>query len=98
MVIATNGTILKYNSGVKVDFPIGISGMGDKTKIYTNADVTNLYVLDPTGKRIVILNKSGAIIQTLTSSQFNDLKDFAVDETSKIIYVLNNNQLLKVSF
>lgn len=96
--IATNGTILKYNSGVKVDFPIGISGLGDKTKIYTNADVTNLYVLDPTGKRIVILNKSGAIIQTLTSSQFNDLKDFAVDETSKIIYVLNNNQLLKVSF
>lgn len=96
--IATNGTILKYNSGVKQDFPIGITGLGNRTKIFTDADVTNLYVLDPAGKRIVILSKTGTVIQTLTSGQFTDLKDFAVDETGKTIFVLNNNQLLKVSF
>lgn len=96
--IASNGTILKYNAGVKVDFPIGISNLPNNTKLYTDADVTNLYVLDPTGKRIVILNKTGAVVQTLTSGQFNDLKDFTVDEATKTIYVLNNNQLLKVSF
>lgn len=96
--IATNGTILKYNSGAKVDFPLGVSSLPNTTKIYTQTDFANLYILDPAGKRIVIVNKSGAVVQTLTSEKFNDLKDFAVDEKGKLIYVLNNNQLLKVSF
>lgn len=96
--IAANGTILKYNSGERQEFNLGITGLNDKTRIYTNSDLDNLYVLDPAGKRIVILTKTGATVQTLTSSQFNDLKDFTVDETAKTIYVLNNNQLLKVSF
>ncbi len=96
--IAAGGTILKYNSGARVDFNLGASGLGEKTRIYANSDTTNLYVLDPEGKRILILSKTGSLIQTLTSSQFNSLKDFAVDETAKTIYVLNNNQLLKVSF
>lgn len=96
--IATNGTILKYNSGAKQDFPVGLTGLPNNTKIYTENGFTNLYVLDPAGKRIVVLNKTGAVVQTLTSSKFNDLKDFYVDEKGKAIFVLNNNQLLKVSF
>lgn len=96
--IASNGTISKFNSGAKVDFPVGISDLPDNTKIYTENGFTNLYVLDPAAKRIVVLNKDGAVLQTLTNGQFNDLKDFYVDEKGKTIYVLNNNQLLKVSF
>lgn len=96
--IATNGTILKYNSGTKQEFSIGLSNLSDKTKLFTDANVKNIYVLDPPNKRIVVLSKEGAIVQTLASSEFNDLKDFAVDEASKTIYVLNNNQLLQVDF
>ncbi|HEX3099346.1 MAG TPA: hypothetical protein VHQ41_00030 [Patescibacteria group bacterium] len=96
--IATNGTILKYNSGAKQEFNVGVSNLPDTTKIYTENGFANLYVLDPAGKRILVLSKAGAVIQTLTNGQFNDLKDFSVDEKGKAIYVLNNNQLLKVSF
>ncbi len=96
--IAANGTILKYNAGTKQEFNIGVSNLPDNTKIYTENGFTNLYVLDPAGKRIVVLTKEGAVTQTLTNNQFNDLKDFYVDEKGKAIYVLNNNQLLKVSF
>ncbi len=96
--ISANGTILKYNSGTKADFNLGVGTLSVNTKIYTDNGVTNLYVLDPGNKRILILNKTGAVVQTLTSNQFNDLKDFTVDEKGKAIYVLNNNQLLKVSF
>lgn len=96
--IAEGGTILKFNSGAKQDFNLGVSGLSDSTKLYTENGFTNLYVLDPGNKRIFILNKTGAVVQTLTSGQFNDLKDFTVDEKGKAIYVLNNNQLLKVSF
>jgi hypothetical protein len=96
--IATGGTILKYNAGKKVDFNIGVTNLPDNTKLYTENGFTNLYVLDPAGKRIVVLGKDGKVVQTLTSGQFNDLKDFYVDEKGKAVYVLNNNQLLKVSF
>ena len=96
--IAANGTILKYNAGVKQEFNVGVSNLPDNTKIYTENGFTNLYVLDPAGKRILVMNKEGGVLQTLTSSQFNDLKDFYVDEKAKAIYALNNNQLLKVSF
>jgi hypothetical protein len=94
--IATGGTILKYNTGEKQEFNLGVSNLPDNTKIYTENGFTNLYVLDPAGKRIVVLNKDGAVVQTLTSDQFNDLKDFYVDEKAGVAYVLNNNQLLKV--
>ena len=96
--IAANGTILKYNAGAKQEFNVGVSNLPDNTKIYTENGFTNLYVLDPAGKRILVMNKEGGVLQTLTSSQFNDLKDLYVDEKAKAIYVLNNNQLLKVSF
>jgi hypothetical protein len=96
--IAANGTILKFNSGKKQDFTVGVADLPDNTQLYTENGFTNLYVLDPAGKRIVVLNKNGAVVQTLTNSAFNDLKDFTVDEKGKAIYVLNNNQLLKVSF
>lgn len=96
--IAANGTITKYNSGAKQEFTLGVSSLSDSTKIYTENGFTNLYVLDPGNKRILILDKTGAVVQTLTSSQFNDLKDFTVDEKGKAIYILNNNQLLKATF
>ena len=94
----SNGTIFKYNSGAKQDFNLGVSALSDNTKIYTENGMTNLYVLDPGNRRILILDKTGSVIQTLTSGQFNDLKDFSVDEKNKSIFVLNNNQLLRVNF
>jgi hypothetical protein len=96
--IAAGGTILKYNSGTKQEYTPGISNLPDSAQLYTENGFANLYVLDPVNKRIVALNKDGAVVQTITSDQFNDLKDFYVDEKGKTIYVLNNNQLLKVSF
>ena len=48
--IAAGGTILKYNSGTKQDFNVGVSNLGNTTKLYTENGFTNLYVLDPAGK------------------------------------------------
>lgn len=96
--VATNGTILKYNSGKKQDFSVGIADLSNTTKLYTQNDFTNLYILDSGNKRIVILDKKGALVKTMTSDQFTELKDFAVDEKAKIIYILNGSELLQVKF
>lgn len=96
--IATNGTILKFNSGAKQDFSPAVSGLSSKTKLYTQVDYTNIYVLDSESKKIIILRKDGGLVSNLTSDKFTEPKDFAVDETNKTIYVLNGSELLKVGF
>lgn len=96
--IASGGTIHKFNSGEKQDFSIGVSAISSTAKLYTQIDYNYIYVLDIGNKRIVILNKDGSKFTTLVSDQFNDLKDFAVDETNKTIYVLNSSNLLEVKF
>ncbi len=94
--IATGGTILKFNSGARQEFTPGVTSLSDTTKLYTQPDFTNLYVLDKGNKRVVILSKSGSLVKTITSDQFNDLKDFSVDEKGKTIYILNNTSLLSI--
>ncbi|MDQ3018563.1 MAG: hypothetical protein M3Q64_01690 [bacterium] len=96
--ITAGGTILKFNSGARQDFTPQVSRLSDNVKIVTQADFNNIYLLDIGNKRIVILNKNGELIKSLTSTQFNDLKDFTVDEKSKTMFILNNTALLKVSY
>ncbi len=96
--IAAGGTILKYNSGAKQDFSTSLNNLSNSTHLYTEANYANLYVMDPGNKRISILGKNGALIKTLTSDSFSDLKDFYVDEKGKAIYILNGSSLLKVKF
>jgi hypothetical protein len=94
--VAANSTILKYNSGKKVDFNLGVSGLSDSAKLFTQNDFTNLYILDNGNKRLIIVNKTGALVRTITSDQFTELKDFAVDEKGKAVYILNGSELLQV--
>lgn len=96
--IATNGTILKYNSGAKQEFSPAIKDLSSTTKLYTQVDYNYIYILDAGNKRIVVLNKDGSMVSTITSKDFDNLKDFAIEENSRTIFVLNGNNLLKVKF
>ncbi len=49
-----------------------------------------LYLLEPVQKRIIILNKSGAISKQYQSEKFDNLLDFAVSENGKTIWLLND--------
>ncbi len=96
--IAAGGTILKYNSGAKQDFTPKVTSISGNSKLYTQVDYKNLYVLDIGNKRIIILDKNGGLVKSLTSDQFNDMKDFYVDEKTSTIYILNNTNLLQVKY
>lgn len=65
-----------------------------KGKIRTSSGSNFIYVLDPSGKRIIVWNKEGRLVAQYRSSRFDDLKDLAFDEKKKEIYVLNKNQVL----
>ncbi len=96
--IATGGNILKYNSGARQEFTPNISGLSNSIKLYTQVDYTNLYVLDISNKRIIVLGKDGSLVATLTSKDFDNLKDFAIEESTRTIFVLNGSALLRVKY
>lgn len=96
--ILSGGTIHKFNSGAKQPFSPAVTNFSDAGKIYTQVNYQYIYVLDPGQKRIVIMNKDGGMIKTLASDRFTDLRDFAVDESSRTIYILNGSELLSTKF
>ncbi len=57
----------------------------------------NLYILEPSNNRILILTKSGDIVKQFQSEKFDNLKDFTVSEDGKIIYFLNGNEIYQIS-
>lgn len=95
----TSSGVKKYLSGRLTAFSwpsliIPFSGSG---KIYTQKDYNYLYVLDSGNNRILVLDKKGGLINILKNDRFSKLKDFAVDEKNKVIYLLNDASLLKAN-
>jgi hypothetical protein len=99
-VALSSGNILKFQSGKHQDFKLNLaSPLSGNLKLYTENGFNYLYVLDRQNKTILVIKKNGADAGALqisyTSDQFNNLKDFAVDEKNKLIFVLNGTSLLK---
>ena len=68
------------------------------SKIWTSSSLPYLYVLEPEQKRILILDKAGQIIKQYQSEKFDNIKDFAISEDGKTIYLLNDFQLYRINF
>ncbi len=92
-VLNSNGTIQKFLNGAHDDFttPSLKTPMKTPTKIVTNENLKNVYILDPANKRIVITKKTGALLKELVSDQFSDTKDLVVDENKSTGYVISGN-------
>jgi len=98
--ILTDSGIIKYSAGKLADFnmPYLSSPFEGSGKIYTEVGFKNLYLMDAKNKRILILDKKGNLVSTLTSDSFTNLVDFSVDENTRTIYLLNDSSLLKLNF
>lgn len=91
--------IFKFYGGKAENFmePIIEPKAKSLTKIFTNLDTKYLYVLDPTGKRIVTLNKEGELIQQYLFETLPSLTDFIVNEKEKAIYLLSENKIYQAT-
>ncbi|MBI4359916.1 MAG: hypothetical protein HY564_02390 [Candidatus Jacksonbacteria bacterium] len=98
-VLKNNGDILKLFKGAQESFTFSISpALKTPAKLFTDLDLKNLYILDPGTNRIVILGKDGKVIAQFTAEEFSRIKDFAVDESEKKIYVLDEEAVFTVKF
>lgn len=91
LYILTPDNVLAFANGKKEELNLEkISpALEDATKIQTTVNAPRIYILEPKNKRIVVFDKTGKLLAQYTSEKFNDLKDIAIDEVGKKLYVLN---------
>lgn len=104
-ILKNNGQILKFYKGVIKDFKLQKikPALLNPLKIHADSNSKFLYILDPPNKRIIVFNKecgdsACALESQYTSENFDNLKDFTIDEKNKIIYALNGSEVYKVNF
>ena len=95
-VLKNNGEVIKLLRGKKIDFNLEkIEPALDRAdKIYVSPEQKYIYILDHAGKRLIIFDKTGQFILQYQSPRFDDVKDFAIDEINKKIYLLNANMII----
>ncbi len=98
-VLLQDGTILRFTRG-NLD-PVTVSGLDKKlvnpTKIFTNTDTNNVYILDIGNKRIVVLSKTGAYQAQYQADIIKSAKDFDVFEKDKKILILADNKIHEIA-
>lgn len=93
----SNGEIIKLTNGYKDDFVTNIDPpLSSPTKIWTSADSLYLYILEPSKKRLIVLDKEGKLKNQYFGEIFNDLRDFFVLEKEKKIYLLNETLIFEI--
>jgi len=89
----SEGDLLKFNKGQKVDYKTAaVSPEIRADKIFMTA--ANVYLLDLKNSRLISLTKNGVLIKQYRLIK-DGLKDFAVDEAGKSVYILAGNTVYK---
>ena len=98
-ILTSTGKIEKYSQGVpqnlelaKVD-PV----LSNPTAIYTNEELENIYVLDPSTSRVVVFGKDGSYKAQYKSSTLGEAVGLFASEKDGKIIVLTKEKLYSIS-
>lgn len=97
-VLFENGEIKKFTRG-KID-DLKISGL-DKpftkpSRIFTDGDTNNVYILDNGNSRIVVLGKSGIYQTQYQTTTLKDAREFEVLEKDKKVFILSGGKIWQI--
>jgi len=98
-VSKADGTIIEYKQGKKsreIKPKVSPPLIGS-SQLFTSEQMKNLYVLDPTNRRIIALNKKDDFTVQYISDKFDSLKDFWVDQDENTIYILNGTKVFRIN-
>lgn len=96
--LLTRNAVVKYSAGKLAEFnlPYLSKPFSGEGRIITQPDFKYVYLLDIAEKRIIVTDKTGNLMYTIKNEQMTKPKDFEVDEKNKVIYLLNDSELLKI--
>lgn len=98
-IFKADGSFVKLADNEEVSWYTGVMDpeLAGDGFIWSDDESKYLYLLEPSGKRVVVIEKeSGTMNVQYHSENFNDLKDFIVDEENKKIYLLAGTQILVI--
>lgn len=95
--LTENGKVLKYSAGVEQLFTIqGLDPVLESpTQIETKSEFANIYILEPSKKRIIVLDKNGNFKKQFQSDTWINPTGFAITDTEKEAYVLDATTVYK---
>jgi len=106
-LLNNDGTIVKYLSGELLEFAIKkapLEGMTGATRLYTELEVNQVYVLDPANDRLFIFDKATTNNDITYNAQyiFDDIKgtlvDVFVDKDRNVIVLATTSAVYELSF
>jgi len=90
--------ILKFFRGNKIDFSFEASSTPIiPSKLWTEEDNPNLYVLDTVNSRIIKLDSEGKIINQFYHSEISQAQEFSIDEKQEKALFSTDNQIKSFS-
>jgi len=94
-ILQENGIVETFANGRKSSFSLTAiePALSNPTRMWTDSVSTKLYLVDPSNKRIVVFSKTGKLLNQYQSDSWNNLRDIAVDEKTKTVYVLSGTTL-----
>ena len=98
-LLTSDAKILHFYGGEEKAFTIqGVHPeLQNPSKIWTYANSDYLYLLEPSSKRVILLDKDGKFIEQFTSSEWKNPNDMLVDQDNHIVYILDDNKIYKFS-
>ncbi len=96
-----NGEIWKLETGRQKNFSLAPLDppLTAAARIFSRPESANLFILDHSQKRVIVWNKKDQkLVSQFTAPEFDDLRDFTVDEKNKIIYLLNGSKILNFKY
>lgn len=98
LYISFGNSLEKYFQGKKEAFTV----TNTKTPIsfdivYTNIDLSNIYILDKLNSRIVVIGKDGSIIAQYHNDSIKSSIGFSVDERSDKAFILTEDEVDSLS-
>lgn len=97
--VIDSGKIRKFTRGNEDNFSIKKEGnFSMSSKIFTDIDYANLYVVDPDKKAVYVINKTGNQLNEFSLKGLKELTSIAANEKDKKIYVAANGNIYSISF
>lgn len=96
--VIDNGKVKKFTRGAEDTFTYGGPNLSTNAQIYTDIDYANLYIVDPTKKQAIVIDKSGNTINEISLKGMKSITGVTANEKDKKMYIVADNKIYSADF
>lgn len=98
-VLVPGGQVTEFQTGRPVTFQLATTtpALTDATRLWTDANSKNFYLLDPSQRRFLVFDATGKLVDQYQSPLWTDARDIVANEKTKTAYLLNGTTIYTVT-